>query len=152
MRQHHALWLAGRSGGVNDSRQIVRTSAREQLFEHVWIVPIYRRAARFNLLQAGRPIQAFRALLIEHNNVRNRLDGFKRGPRVFQNSSAGNHQCARARIFENETNLIRRLRGVEWNGDGAHAQDGKIDDGPFRTVLGNQSDAIARVNSQIRQA
>jgi len=49
-------------------------------------------------------------------------------------------------------NLIDGLRRVDWNGDGADAENRQIGDRPFGPVLGNQRHAIAGADAEVAEA
>src|SRR5438477_11505203 len=69
--------------------------------------------------------------------------------RVLKHAAARNQECARARVSQNEFDLIDRLRGVERDSDGAEAENGEVGNGPVRPILGNQRHVIAGFDSQI---
>src|ERR1051326_1987998 len=74
--------------------------------------------------------------MLERTFVQNRLD-------VFIESPVGNEDRACAGVGKNVVNLFERLRRVDGNVDRAETENREVGDGPFRTILRKQSNAIA---------
>src|SRR2546422_4689537 len=72
--------------------------------------------------------------------------------RMFEHPATGNQQGARARVFQNELNLLDRLRGVDGYRNAAEAEDSEIRYRPLGPILGNQRHAIAGVQTEVDEA
>ena len=68
-------------------------------------------------------------------------------PALFPTGSSWTRHDARSGIVEDERSLLRGLGGIDRDGDCAQGEGGEIGDGPLRTVLAENGDAVALTNS-----
>src|SRR5207302_9169310 len=79
----------------------------------------------FNPLQRQCAIDISYGLGIEHNYMLESIPFHETLARVLEHAAARHQERARARVSQNEFDLIDRLRGVERDSDGAEAEIGR---------------------------
>src|SRR5882672_12913943 len=65
---------------------------------------------------------------------------------------AGDEKNFRFGVIEDIGYPFRRLVEIDGNGDAARAGDGEVRSVPFRTVCGEEGDAIARFYAQFKES
>jgi len=66
-------------------------------------------------------------------------------------SGAGNKQHLRAGMIQDAAGAVRRLIEVHGHGDSARATDGEIGGMPFRTIWGEEADAVAGFHAEFNE-
>src|SRR5260370_5340937 len=98
VREHYAFGLTGGAGGVDDRRQVISASARNQCVESRWILALNRCAARFNAFQGRGPVETAPAFGIEDHDVLEVIQSFKSLTRMLEHATAGTSQTPPASV------------------------------------------------------
>src|SRR5690606_37391131 len=108
VREHHALWRAGRPGGVNYRRKVATRDRRHLVFEKVWIFLQILSARVFKIAQQCDLRPAF-LCIVEEDHPLQALDRLNTFFCVLPKLFARQEEHLRTRVLENVAYLIDRL-------------------------------------------
>ena len=103
-------------------------------------------ACFFEFTKGRRTCPAVRCV-IEKDHLPKVLDRLNAFLGMLPELFTGNEEHLRTGILENITYLIDRLRRVDRHVDRAKAQDRKVNKRPFRPILRDYSDTVARADT-----
>ena len=139
--QHHALGTAGGAGGVDDGQEVVRTHRVAQCCQYLGIAVATGHQEFFPV---GGAFDVFEGV----DRAVHALGGILE--LAVQGLVAGKGQpdfC----VLHDETHVVERQRRVQRHADGADLLQGKVDEMPLGTVVGNQGNGIAATDAELEQ-
>ena len=145
--QHRAFGSAGRSRGVDDRGQVIRSDGARPAFD---LRAELIRPLRHDLLEGDALACESSDVAIELERIHDH-DSFdlslgQNRQDLVQLLVGGQKNRPAARIVQNECGLFRGQCGVERNGHGPEQQAGDIRHGPLGSILAQNSDAIPLAN------
>ncbi len=151
VRQHHALGLAGGARGVHEGGQRLPVQLRLAPGQFAGQRPQSTPAARQERspgADAGRQIAAQR---VKSDDAAQAGQVVAHLAELVELAAGRDKQPAGAGVGQLIANLLRGQGGVGRDIDGGGAEHAHVGDQPFQAVLGEQADAVARLDAGVGQ-
>jgi hypothetical protein len=149
--QHRPLGLPRRTRGVDDRRDVFGLDAVGPLVED-GRAHLERRTPAVHDRVKRRVARLPRRIALDQDHVVEARALPLDGQDLAELLECGDEQGPGAGVVQQRRDLARRERRIDRNGPGSCAQDGVVGHGPLGPVLGEDRDAVSRLDAEAVQA